>query len=87
MTCLKQDLPKVLSLKTNGRELLDLGFFPGLLLDLSLLGESLDRRTICQVVSWWRVVVLVEVYLAKQQDIFAADHKDAHVKVGVEPAG
>jgi hypothetical protein len=81
----EEHLPDVLALEALAPEQGDLALFGKLALLLQLLRQGVHALDAGLLVAGRHVVVLVEVDLAQQQDVLAADQVGVARDVGVEP--
>lgn len=86
-TSTQQNIPDMLPLKPNSIQPPNPNLPLRLLRLLALLGQPLHRLYVPRLVPRRRVVVLVQVDLAQQQDVLAAHEEDAAGDVGVEAWG
>lgn len=80
----KNNLARSIPLKAQLGQLLGPRLVPAPLPRLGLLGPLLDQRQVALLVARRGEVVLVEVNLAQEQHVFAADEEDAVKDVGVQ---
>lgn len=77
----EQDLAHVLALEAQRAELLDPPLVARLLLLLSLVRQALNQLKVTRLVAHGWVVVLVEVDLAQEEHVLAANKEDAALDV------